>query len=340
MKSLAGLLLLFVLPLVTNGQENPFYLPKRIPNRDSLQSIVRNTNDEQKILKAYRELGFSYYENKRDSALYYFEECVVLAKKYNRKLWEADASNSIGFISYTQGNYPRALQFILQAKKIAEDPDSEKNTWSASDTSRVTPTFARLSILARTHQHLGSLYGLAGNFKENIQDEFIHFRKALEITRSLNDKPMQSVINMNLGRHYFFADKPDSALYFDSLALNLIKETGFTRYKGATLATVGNAYFRQKKYDLAKESYRRSIEASKEIKNLRSLADAYLGLSTMYNREHSGKLIHLCFWVRRPSSPINLHRCQQVLQMLIHLCRRRISLKIISTVLSGTKALP
>jgi len=86
MKSFAGLLLLFVWPLVTDGQENPFYLPKRIPNRDSLQSIVRNTDDEQKRLEAYRELGFSYYENKRDSALYYFEECVVLANRFRSEI--------------------------------------------------------------------------------------------------------------------------------------------------------------------------------------------------------------------------------------------------------------
>jgi hypothetical protein len=105
---------------------NPFYVPRSLPDKDSLKAIVQNSKDPIQKLIALRELGHTYYENKRDSALYYFEQSITMARSIRSKLWEADACNSIGFVSYVQGNYPRGLQFLTQAASLAEDPTSEK----------------------------------------------------------------------------------------------------------------------------------------------------------------------------------------------------------------------
>jgi two-component system NtrC family sensor kinase len=269
-------------PAVTIGQTNPFYYQQVIPNQDSLKKVIQNTTDEYALISAYRDLGFSYYESKRDSALIYFEKSLLLAKKTKRKLWEADACNSIGFIAYTQGNYPRGLQLVLNAKKIAEDPSSEINAWKPSDHITVTPEFARLTVLARSHNHLASLYGFAGNFKDYAGLELFHFNEGLKIATTLNDKFMQSIINMNLGRHYYFANIPDSVLYFDQKALELIQQTGYTRYEGSIYVTLGNTYARLKNYSLARDNYFKGEEKSLAINNLRSLADGYLAMSHLY----------------------------------------------------------
>jgi two-component system NtrC family sensor kinase len=283
MKFVSVILLFIFSPFLVSSQTNPFYVPQNILNRDSLENVIENTNDELKQLEAYRELGFIYYENKRDSALYYFEKSILLAQKTNRKLWEADACNSFGFICYIQGNFPRALQYLLQAKKIAEDPASEKNTWSSGDMSKVSPGSARLSILARTHNHLASMYGMAGNYRDNAALEFVHFKEALRLSQQIDEKRMESIVHMNLGRHYaVYPDKLDSTLYFANIALEQMRENGYTRYKGIILSYIGNAYMLQKQYGLARDNYQQAIQASMEIKNFRSLADAYLALSNVY----------------------------------------------------------
>ncbi len=282
MKSLKCIFFLVWLPCILSGQNNPFYFPLIIPDRDSLEKILRNSNNEFSNINTYRELGFSYYESKRDSALFYFEKSLLLAKKGNWKLCEADASISIGFISYTQGNYPRALQFILQAKKIAEDPESEKGAWPASRKYDITSRVARLSVLSRCLNHLASLYGFTGNFMDYKDLELFYFREAMKIANSLNDKFLLSNITSNIGRHYYFANMPDSVFYYDSISLVCIKESGYTRYLGSLFVALGNTYAKKKNYELAKENYNQSIAASKDIKNLRSLADGYLALSNMF----------------------------------------------------------
>ncbi len=288
MKFLSVILVLLLFPFLANSQANPFYVPQKILNRDSLENIIKNTSNELKQLEAYRELGFIYYENKRDSAVYYFEKAFLLAQKSNRKLWEADACNSLGFIAYTQGNYPRALQLILRARQIAENPEYEKNAWSVSDTSMVSPHIARLYILARTHNHLASLYGFTGNFRDYKALELYHFNEALKIADSSHDIKMQAILNMNIGRHYYYEDKFDSVLHFITKALALMDETGYTRYKGQQLVTLGNIYLKQKKYGQARNYYQHALQTSMEIQNYRSLADAYLALSGLYREE--GKL--------------------------------------------------
>jgi tetratricopeptide (TPR) repeat protein len=213
MRLLKGLLLLMLFPCMMQGQMNPFYFQQILPNRDSLRAILTNSSDIFTQININREIGFSYYENKRDSAIIYFEKCLLLAQKANRKLWEADACNSIGFICYTQGNYPRGLQFLLQAQRIAEDPENEKNPWPSSEKYSITPHVARLSILSRCYNHLGSLYGFTGKFSEFKDLEFKYFNQGLDIAISLDDKNLQSVINMNMSRHYYFTNQNDSTLY-------------------------------------------------------------------------------------------------------------------------------
>ncbi len=281
MKRTLGFILCLMIPFMVLSQKNPFYVVRDIPDRDSLLAIIEKSNNDLVLMNAYRELGFIYYENKRDSAQMYFEKIIVLSKNKDRKLWEADASNSIGFISYTQGNYPRALQFLLQAKSNAEDPSSENNTWDPADTSYVSPHIARLTVLCRTHNHLASLYGYAGDFKDNVTLELFHFRESLRLAILIQDKRMESIVNMNIGRHYSHTDDLDSVLHYGNIALALIEETGYTRYKGSLLSYIGNAYGRQKKYDLARTSYLKAVKASQEIYNLRSLADSYLALSNL-----------------------------------------------------------
>jgi signal transduction histidine kinase len=276
-----GLICFCLLTLTAKAQYNPFYVPQNLPDRDSLKAIIQITKDPIQKLIALRELGHAYYENKRDSALFYFEQSVTTARSINSKLWEADAFNSIGFVSYIQGNYPRALQFLTQAMKIAEDPGSENGEWKPRASGFISPSIARLSILARCYQHRATLYSLTGNSAETAERQLSLYRKALAISTSIGDKTMMGIINMNTSRHYSQVNNLDSVLFYQERGLQLMKEAGYERYIGTMMFILGEAYRRNQQPEKAKTCYWSGIQAGKKIQNTRSVADNTLALANL-----------------------------------------------------------
>jgi signal transduction histidine kinase len=276
-----GLLCLCLLTLTVQAQYNPFYVPQNLPDRDSLKAIVQTTKDPIQKLIALRELGHAYYENKRDSALFYFEQSATTARSINSKLWEADAFNSIGFVSYIQGNYPRALQFLTQAMVLAENPDSEKGEWKPRASGFISPSIARLSILARCYQHRATLYSYSSNPAETAELQLSLYRKALAISTSIGDKTMMGIINMNTSRHFSLVNNLDSVLFYQARGLQLMKEAGYERYIGTMMFILGEAYRRNQQPEKAKTCYWSGIQAGRNIQNTRSVADNTLALANL-----------------------------------------------------------
>ncbi|HEX5668818.1 MAG TPA: hypothetical protein VFX73_08455, partial [Chitinophagaceae bacterium] len=288
------IIILLLSPLCGFAQQNPFYTPQEIPDRDSLENIIQNPANDLELIKAYRELGFALYESMRDSALYYYERSLELARKNKWRLREADALNSLGFGNYIRGNYPRALQLLLLARSIAEDPKSESAEELGPNS--ISPAKARLFILERNHNHLASVYGFAGDFRDFKSQEFFHYKEAIKISEELDDKLFRSILYMNLGRHYSFTGDLDSLLYWEQKALQLADETKYNRYKGNILRIIGDAYARQNKFNEAISYYWHSIHISDEFNNLRSLADGCLALSDTYRK--TGKLDSALYYSR------------------------------------------
>jgi hypothetical protein len=66
MKLLQLLFILFNLsPVFSIAQKYPFDVQKVIPDRDSMLAIIREPKDDLDLIRAYREMGFAYYESKR-----------------------------------------------------------------------------------------------------------------------------------------------------------------------------------------------------------------------------------------------------------------------------------
>lgn len=272
-----------LVPYFSLAQKNPHSIPLGETNRDSLRKLINSPGNPVLHIEALRNLAYSYIENRRDSAMYYYEKLMSLVDQTKNKLWEADANNSIGFLSYVSGNYPRSLQFLLRAQEIAGNPDIEKDTWDPSDHSLVDPRVARLTVLARTHLHLAGLYGYTGNYKDNVAEQLFHFSEAEKIATDIGDHVMLSLVNMNLGRHYYFRDVLDSALIHVQKALEFIRQTGYTKYKGSALMTMGNIYLGLRQTDRAKQAFQESIRASMDNNNLRSLGDVQLSIARFFH---------------------------------------------------------
>jgi len=135
---------------------------------NDLHSILKSTSNDTVRMETYLKLGIYYDDVNLDSAVYYSEKGITIARQLKLKLYEAEMLMNTSFPLWKMGNYPKALKVLTQALEIAENPANEKNTWHLSNTQ--TPRIYRLTVLGYTHLGLNNLYANTGNFDNRIAE--------------------------------------------------------------------------------------------------------------------------------------------------------------------------
>ena len=272
MKSLINIPLLLLLPFIANAQQN---------KPDSLRAILQNATTDSARHNACIDLYFYYFEGNRDSALFYAEKRLELARKSNQKLAEAGALISIGYQYNSTGKYSKSFQSLLQALKITEDPKNEEVLgW------RITQyPFSgnqRLWLTSVAHTILGGLMANTGNNEQAI----VAHKKALSIAEQINSPDRQVIGNSNLGSIYFNENKLDSAMYFAKAAHLILENYDGQQYRGSTLHTLGNIYLAKGDRVQARKYYYEGL-LSATVENSQShLANINHTLVDFYLREN------------------------------------------------------
>jgi len=254
---------------------------------DSLKKVITITDNDTLKLAILRNIARAYSEINPDSALNYTEKSLNIARSLNLKLEEANALREMGYALMNMGNYPRSLQTVLSALAIAEDPESEKKLltgqYPGDDglTNRSTNPYAqRMAELGFTHQIMGVLYSNTHNYEKAL----FHHLQARQSAEQSGNIPLQSIINMTLGRTYLSLKKPDSALISEQKAYELAMKSGFKNYMGSILLNMGRIYAAQGNIQLANDYYRQSLVASKEQNYFRGVVATNLLLAEFYKK--------------------------------------------------------
>ncbi len=257
MKSILKTSLLLLLPFIANSQQS---------KPDSLRAILRNAATDSARHNACIDLYFYYFEGNRDSALFYAEKRLELARKNNQKLAEAGALISIGYQHNSTGKYSKSFQSLLQALKITEDPKNEEVLWW-----RVTQyPFSgnqRLWLTSVAHTILGGLMTNTGNNEQAI----VAHKKALSIAEQINSPDRQVIGNTNLGIIYFNENKLDSAMYFAKAAHLILENYDGQQYRGNTFLALGNIYLAKGDKVQARKYYHEGL-LSATVENSQSIA--------------------------------------------------------------------
>jgi len=238
-------------------------------------------NDTLKML-LLDSIAFDYSEINPDSSYYYSEKGKVICQKLGYKLNEAFALNGKGYALLNMGNYPMALQTLLNALGIASDSKNEKYIPPVKYRILVLPgggetghNLFRLQILTWIHFNLGLLYENTGNAEKQLY----HYQQALQLSQQTNDQTAIGTVNMNLGRLYLSMKKPDSALLFEQRAYEIAKQSNLQDYKGSVLLNLGRVYLAMGKEDTAINYIQQAITTSREQNYLRGIIAGNLLLS-------------------------------------------------------------
>src|SRR5688572_32774269 len=92
------------------------------PDIDSLRHEIEIAQNDTVKMVLLATITEAYKELKSDSSLYFAEQILPIARKFNFKLNEADALAQMGYALMNMGNYPRSLQTLLSALAISGDP--------------------------------------------------------------------------------------------------------------------------------------------------------------------------------------------------------------------------
>ena len=270
-----------MLPVFSISQVNPLFLEPTKEQADSLRkSLNENINDTLRMA-ANRELALFYFDINLDSAFFYIEKDLPLAKKLKLKIWEADALDLMGLISSNQGNYVKAMRSFNEAFQIVESNECEKNIWNISKfTNSGKPEFARLSMLGTIQSDVAGTYSTSGNYdkqRNTIQD-------CIKTANRINDNTLLSQAFRNLGAQVLRENKSDSALIYFRKSLHYSDLCGYKKYRSNTYNLIGKIYLGQKLYELALENFLNALRSGKEQNNNSSIGESYVLMSNYYNK--------------------------------------------------------
>ena len=277
MKVLLKIVLLLLLPVLADSQSN---------NIDSLRTAFNNAPEGLLQFKAASNVYFYYQELNRDSALFYTEQQLLIAKHKNNKIGEGVALVNKSYQLMGLGKYADALKGLQQAFPIAEEAANEKEAqWDYF----LTPFQgnSRLLLLAYAHH----IYALLMLSTENLEQQIYHFRIAGKIGKEINYAPRVQLANLNLGQSYLELNKPDSALYYEkeaeSIALNTDPETNPLAkvYLGTVQMHLGDIYKALENPVMSLAYYYESLKTSTKNNNRAALSRVCLRLS----QYHLGK---------------------------------------------------
>ncbi|HRI26352.1 MAG TPA: ATP-binding protein, partial [Ferruginibacter sp.] len=216
-------------------------------------------------------------ESNKDSALYYAQQCLILARRNDETLAEAYYMDNTAYQLIGLGRYAEALQYVLDVFKIVEDPENERqSTWILF--SQPFNGSNRRLLLAYTHH----MFAILMRETQNINQEMFHYHEARRIAIEINHPVRQMLASMNLGRTYTTVNKLDSAMMYEKEAEQMTLGSGSKKYLGQVYYILGNILQEKNDFPQALEYYHKGVAMSKEENNMSGLASSYFFLAKYF----------------------------------------------------------
>ena len=199
-----------------------------------------------------------------DSALFYAAQVLRLSEKLNYPLGKYMGYRGMFFSFNCQGNYPKALEAVLNIQKLYEDPKNVKIK------EKMIPYY---------------FLGLLNLEMRNYSRAREYFYQAI----STQQKAHQPQYNMyfvysHMANMYRILNQKDSAMWYATRGyeLGLHSQQDVQRFFSLACSALGRVYQKLQKYDLAESYFRRGIAQSQRSSNIYFLAQSYTSMAKLF----------------------------------------------------------
>ena len=291
MKTILSVFISLTLITAIHSQNGNYLYEPTGQEIDSLYFAYKNATHDTTKMELSRKIAFYYHEKNKDTALYYQQMQLELARKLGLKIWEADALELSGFITQNMGQYPVSLKYFQQAFRIAEDQKSEKDNWRSDFLSKKgTPEAARLTVLAFIHIDAAGLYNSTGNH----QKQMTSLLEAIRIAKIIDDHALLSFAYGSIGEDFSEHNKLDTSLFYLQMALMYADSANYHKYSGGVWTSIGNINYKRGDIKKARLSYDNSIRSSLKTGNYEAIGTTFFTLAEFFANtgQHDSAMIY------------------------------------------------
>jgi signal transduction histidine kinase len=226
---------------------------------DSLKILLKTEKKDTSRVQLIVQLSYQFENSNPDTALLLAQQGLLLSKKNRFTAGEIECLNMTGLIFITTGNYPKALEYLLESLKKSE---------AIQDESSITTELSNIGIV----------YSAQGDYRQDIRYNLM----ALPIDKSLNHTRNIAIMQLNLGDSYEKLNILDSAIYFTSQSYALSLQSKYIDLTGVALNNFGNIYSKLGKPDTALKYYRSDFPYLKDANDEDDFCETYLGMSKIF----------------------------------------------------------
>ncbi|HLY71108.1 MAG TPA: ATP-binding protein [Puia sp.] len=250
MKKIIFLFLAVILWRHNNAQTNKI---------DSLKKLLTGEKTDTARVILLSQMSYEYENSKPDSSLLLAEQGLRLAKKNNFTQGEISCLNMIGLCFMTIGNYPKALEYLLESLKKSEAINDKR-------------------VMVTTLINIGVVCSAQGDYRLGTN----HQLQALSIVKALSLPHNTAIVLLNLGDNYEKLNMLDSAIYYTGQCYVLSKEIKDSNLIGIVLNNFGNIYSTMGKPEAALTYYRSDLLYLRQAADNDDLCETYLGMAKIF----------------------------------------------------------
>jgi len=235
-------------------------------NRKAIDSLRRELStamqDTSRVISMQNLAGY-YWTYKTDSALFFAQSALELARQIKFAKGESLALSALGLINASLGNATKSLELHLKALKVAE-----QNNLNGFEK-------------ASAYLHSGAGYADAGDYSKALS----YMERSKRIFDSLHNNFMSQISWMWISFTYLSMNQPDSAMKYAQLAYDeMIRDNGHYSVEATTniLNALASAHAKKGNTQLALNYFRQSLAYSGESHGIRAMI--YQDIAKLYQQ--------------------------------------------------------
>jgi tetratricopeptide (TPR) repeat protein len=228
---------------------------------DSLKQLLLTKLPDSSRSLILSKLGGQYMISNPDTAMILSQQGLALARQINYINGEAIGLNQTASVFNITGNYPKALEFFLEALKKGEAIGN--------------PVRIGAALL-----NIGSVYFYQGDHRLAIN----YTLKAKDLFERSGNRHILMNSLLNLGDFYEKWNRLDSARFYTQQAYELALSLQDTDFTGMTLNNLGNIYTKMGQPVIAMEFYRSALPNLRQAGDDDALCECSLGMAKLFQK--------------------------------------------------------